>query len=100
MPYAAKVIGLGVVAKAVVITTVIMILGATTFTQSVILVVISATTTGIFGLLIVLIQTRADRETHRKLDHVESTTQESITQAKDEVTETITSAVTPNGETK
>jgi cytochrome c biogenesis protein CcdA len=69
--YAAKVMALGVGIKAVIMGTVVTILAATTFLQSVLLVLISATATGVFGLVIVLIQNHAEQRFHRRIDYLE-----------------------------
>lgn len=68
---APKLIALGVVAKAVLMTAVVTILGATTFLESLALILTSATATGIFGLLIVIVQVRGERALHQRMDTIE-----------------------------
>ncbi len=69
--YAAKVMSLGVFAKAVLMASVVTIVGATTFGESLILVLVSASATGVFALLVVLIQVRAERSLHARIDALE-----------------------------
>lgn len=52
--------------------TLVSVLAITAFTQSIILVLVSATATGIFGLIICLIQTHSEARLHERLDHLES----------------------------
>lgn len=94
MPFAAKVIIPGVFAKAVLMATLVTILAVTSFVQSVILVLVSATATGIFGILIVIIQIHSERGLHERMDKLEETTQVAVTQAKEEVTSTVQEQVT------
>lgn len=70
--YAAKVMGIGVMFKAIVMGTLVSILAVTSFVQSVVLVLVSATATGIFGLIIVLIQVHSERALHERMDRVET----------------------------
>lgn len=81
---------------------IVEILGVSSFGKSIILVLVSATATGIFGLLIVLIQTHAEKGLHERMDKIE----DRVTEAKQEViaetakTITETAAQTNNEETK
>ncbi len=70
--YAAKVMALGVFIKAILMVAVVTTVAATTFGQSLILVLVSACATGVFALLVVLIQTRSDRRLHERLDRLET----------------------------
>lgn len=72
MPYAAKVVTLGVMLKAIVIGTLVSLLAVSAFGKSIILVLVSATATGVFGILIVLIQTHFEARIHERLNAVES----------------------------
>jgi Flp pilus assembly protein protease CpaA len=72
MNYASKVMTLGVLVKAVLISALVTVLGATTFLQSIILVLVSAAATGVFALLVVLIQTHSERAMHERIDKLES----------------------------
>lgn len=92
--YATKVISLGVIGKAVLMGTLVTLLAATSFTQSIILVLVSATATGIFGVLIVTIQVHSERVLHSRMDRLEESTQIAVTQAKKEVTSTVQEQVT------
>jgi hypothetical protein len=69
--YAAKVITAGVMVKAVLMATVVELLAIGGFGRSIILVLVSATATGIFGLIIVLVQTHAEAGLHQRLDSLE-----------------------------
>jgi hypothetical protein len=96
--YAAKVMGIGVAFKAVIMATVVSFLAAetnTTFAQAVFLVLISATATGIFGLIIVLIQTHAEKGLHQRIDYLETKANviDSTTQQTKTTTEEVASAV-------
>jgi len=55
--------------------TVVSLLAATAFWQSLVLVIVSATATGIFGILIVIIQTHSEKAIHARLDQLERQTQ-------------------------
>lgn len=88
MPFAAKAISLGVIGKAILMGTLVSVLAVTSFTQSIILVLVSACATGVFGLIIVLIQTHAEKEMHRRLDGLERKTK-----SIDRKADTITTAV-------
>jgi ABC-type bacteriocin/lantibiotic exporter with double-glycine peptidase domain len=72
MSFASKVITGGVFAKAILMGTLVTIIAATSFYQSVILVLVSATATGIFGILIVIIQTHSERAIHARIDALDS----------------------------
>jgi Flp pilus assembly protein TadB len=71
MPFAAKVIGPAVALKAILMGVLVTLLAAAGFVQSLILVLVSATATGIFGIVIVVIQTHSERNLHRRLDTLE-----------------------------
>lgn len=113
MPYPAKIMTIGVLFKAVVMGTLVTILAATSFAQSIILVLVSATATGIFGMVIVLIQARSERGIHDRISDVENqianqgnAIQTQNTELKRrasdlaESTKQIKEAVTPTEETK
>lgn len=93
MSFATKVIVPGVVGKAVLMGTLVSVLAVTSFGKSLILVLVSATATGIFGILIVLIQVHSERAIHKRMDKLEESTQTAVTQAKDEVTSKTDEAV-------
>lgn len=105
MPYPAKIMATGVVFKAVIMATLVTVIAATTFIQSIILVLVSATATGIFGLVIVLIQVHSERGLHERINKMETQidtkSDEIKTQASDiaEKTQQIAEVVTPNEET-
>lgn len=69
--FAGKVITAGVVTKGIIMGSLISILAIADFTESLILVIVSATVTGIFGLLICLIQVRAEKGIHTRMDFLE-----------------------------
>lgn len=92
MGYGAKVISLAVALKAVLMASVVTLLASTTFGQSLILVLVSATATGIFGVLIVLIQVRSERNLHARLDTLERRAAERMDTLPAEVATTITEA--------
>lgn len=68
MSYGAKLVTAAVGAKAVLMSAVVTVLGATTFLQSLALVLVSATATGVFGAVIVIVQARAERALHDRMD--------------------------------
>jgi hypothetical protein len=72
MSYAAKVVTLGVMFKAIVMGLLVSLLAVTAFDRSIILVLVSATATGIFGILIVLIQTHSEARLHMRIDALET----------------------------
>lgn len=87
MSYAAKVVTVGVMLKAIVMGTLVSLLAVSAFGKSLILVVVSATATGIFGILIVLIQTHSEARIHERLNAVEdqiNTKSEEIQTKQDE----------------
>lgn len=71
----------GVTLKALLMTSVVLLLGATTFLESLALVLVSATATGVFGLLIVLIQVRSERSLHKRMDTLEVKATDAATKA-------------------
>jgi len=70
--YAGKLITAGVIVKAVLMGTLVGLLAASDFLDSLALVLVSATATGVFGILIVLIQVKAERGLHERMDKIES----------------------------
>lgn len=94
MSFASKVIAGGVFVKALIMGILVALLATTTFERSIVLVLVSATATGFFGILIVLIQVHSERNIHRRIDALETTTTDVVTQAKDEVTTKTDEAVT------
>lgn len=109
IPYAAKVMSIGVVFKAIVMSTLVTVLAATTFGQSIILVLVSATATGIFGLIIVLIQVKSEQHLHDRVNQMEkqinvkanqitAKTEEAVQATKEvkEQTQVIADVVTPS----
>lgn len=72
MSYATKVVTLGVSLKAILMGVAVSLLAVTAFEKSIILILISASATGIFGILIVLIQTRSEARIHERLNTVEN----------------------------
>lgn len=97
--YGAKVLAAGVAAKAVVMSALVTLLAATAFWQSLVLVIVSAVATGIFALLVVLIQTHSERELHGRIDRLEQRTVTKVEKKIDEQTKTIVEHVsTANGE--
>lgn len=74
MPFAAKMVTAGIMGKAVLMATAVSVLVASaTFAESLILVIVSATATGIFGLLIVFVQVHSERNLHERIDRLEET---------------------------
>lgn len=71
MGFGAKVITAAVIVKAVLMASIVTLVAATTFAQSIVLVLISAAATGVFGIAIVLIQVHSERTIHRRLDILE-----------------------------
>lgn len=69
--HGAKVIGAGVIAKAVLMGVLVTVLAVEPFLESLALVLVSACATGIFGLVIVLVQVHAERELHGRMDRLE-----------------------------
>lgn len=94
MSFAGKIVTLGVIAKALVMGIMVSLLAVTSFEKSIVLVVVSATATGIFGILIVLIQIHSERAIHRRIDSLEIKTEEAKEEVKAQVIES-----TSNGET-
>lgn len=92
--FAAKVITLGVVFKALLMGIIVEVLALTSFQRSIILVLVSATATGIFGILIVLIQVHSEKQIHDRIDQV----QEQIDIKSDEIKQQATTIA--NGESK
>jgi hypothetical protein len=72
MSFASKAVSAGVAAKALLMGALVSLLGATTFADSIVLVLVSATATGVFGIIIVLIQTHSDAAVHRRLDELQA----------------------------
>lgn len=99
MPFAAKVIIPGVIGKAVLMATLVTVLAITSFAQSIILVLVSATATGLFGILIVIIQVHSERSIHNRIDRLEDVTQKQTDDAVKKVSQQITEAIS-NGESK
>jgi hypothetical protein len=71
MSYGAKVMVIGVSVKAVLMSAVVTVLAATSFQQSLILVIVSATATGVFALLAVIIQTHSAQGMYERLERLE-----------------------------
>lgn len=71
MPFAAKVIAPAVAIKALLMGVLVTVLAAAGFVQSLILVLVSATATGVFGIVIVVIQTHSERNLHHRMDVLE-----------------------------
>lgn len=106
MSYAAKVVTLGVMLKAIIMGTLVSLLAVSAFGKSIILVLVSATATGIFGILIVLIQTHSEARIHERLTAVESQIETKSNEiqekqdqaadiAADKVVEKVTEAIQP-----
>jgi hypothetical protein len=72
LSFATKMITTGVLIKAVLMGAAVSLLAVTSFEKSVALVLISASATGIFGIIIVLIQTHSEARLHDRIDHLES----------------------------
>ena len=70
--FAGKVMGLGVIVKAILMVAVVTTIGATTFGESLVLVIVSACATGAFALLVVLIQTHSEQRIHERIDKLEA----------------------------
>jgi divalent metal cation (Fe/Co/Zn/Cd) transporter len=99
MSFSAKLISAGVIGKAILMGVLVSVLAVTSFEKSIILVLVSACATGIFGIIIVLIQTHAEAGLHQRIDSLEGKTDALDTKA-DVITEKATnieSAVTPEG---
>jgi hypothetical protein len=80
----------GVIGKAILIGVLVEVLALTSFTRSIILVLVSAAATGIFGIIIVVVQTHAEANLHRRIDALEGKADTVIEKA-----DVIESAVTP-----
>jgi low affinity Fe/Cu permease len=96
--YAAKLISAGVAVKAVLMGVLVSIVAAsTTFTESIVLVLVSALATGAFGIIIVLVQTHAERAMHKRLDNLEAKADTAADRATvaAEKTEKIAEAIAP-----
>lgn len=63
---------IGVTFKAILMAGIVTLLAATSFAQSVILVLISATATGIFGIVIVIIQMKSDKGIHDRINEIQT----------------------------
>lgn len=50
---------------------IVTLLGVTPFEQSLILILVSASATGVFGLIIVLIQVHSEKALHERMDTLE-----------------------------
>lgn len=100
--FASKMIASGVLFKALLMGILVSLLAVTSFEKSVALVLVSASATGIFGIIIVLIQTHSEARLHKRIDLLEGKADkiDSATTTTLEKTETIEQAVTPNGESK
>lgn len=101
--YGAKLITAGVAAKAVLMGVLVSLLAVAPFVESIVLVLVSACATGIFGLIIVLVQVRAERELHGRMDRLEEKADTAAIAADTAATtaDTIAKAVgaeTPSGE--
>jgi hypothetical protein len=83
MSFASKVVTGGVAAKALLMGTLVTILGATSFGQSVLLVLVSATATGIFGILIVLIQVHSEKALHERINDLENKANEAVAKTQE-----------------
>lgn len=96
--YGAKVITAGVLLKAVLMGTLVSLLAVAGFEASLILVLVSACATGVFGILIVLIQTHSEKGLHERMERLEQTGSRIEAQAGEAtaVAQTIADAVTPN----
>jgi hypothetical protein len=98
--YSARLVAAAVAAKAALMGVLVSILASSApFAEAVVLVLISAAATGVFGIVIVLVQTHAEAAMHRRLDKLEEqagTAAQAATVAA-EKTQQIVEAVTPNG---
>lgn len=71
---------------------IVTLLAATSFVQSIILVLVSATATGIFGIIIVLIQMKADAGIHARINEIQDqidTKSDEIKQQAESIAETV-----------
>lgn len=95
--FPARVITGAVFLKALTMGILVSLLGATTFVQSILLVLVSATATGIFGILIVVIQVHSERSLHYRMDHLEERATEIVTKSDivKEQTQVIAEKVAP-----
>lgn len=99
--YGAKVITAGVALKAALMGTLVSVLAVAPFVESLVLVLVSAAATGVFAVLVVLIQVHSERNLHERLDWLEGAA-DRLEQKADEVkatTETVAEAVTPDRRT-
>ncbi len=97
LSYAAKVISAGVAVKAVLMGVLVSILAVTSFTKSIVLVLVSALATGVFGVMIVLKKAHAERSLHVRLDRLEDKATEAAqaSTVAAEKTQVSVDAVTP-----
>ena len=95
--YGAKVITAGVAFKAVIMGLFVSLLAIAPFFESLILVLVSACATGVFGLLIVLVQSHQDRAIHERMERLEGSASRIEAQAGEAtaVAQTIAEAVKP-----
>lgn len=98
MSYGAKMMAAGVGVKAVVMAGVVTLLAATTFWESVVLVLISAIATGCFAIVVVMVQARSERSLHDRLDRLERQTTVSVARKLEEQTKTIVESVEQAGQ--
>lgn len=98
--FAAKVIMAAVVAKALLMGILVsQVVAEANFAQSLILVVVSATATGIFGVVIVLVQAHSEREMHARIDQLEGKADKVVetTQATAEAVDALPTDRPPKG---
>lgn len=93
MSYSAKVLTAGVTVKAVLMSALVTLLAATAFWQSVVLVAVSAAITGVFAVLVVVVQVHAEKALHSRLDRLEDRTRTTVERRLEEQTKTIVESV-------
>jgi len=96
--YGAKVLAIGVTVKAVLMSLMVTLLAATAFWQSLVLVVVSAAVTGIFAVLVVVVQANAERSLRARLDRLEHRTVATVQQSLEQQTKAIVESVAGQGE--
>lgn len=91
--YGAKVLAVGVTVKAVLMAAILTLLADAAFWQSIVIALVSATATGVFAVLVVVIQIHSERTLHDRIDRLERQTKTAVQTKLDEQTRTIVETV-------
>lgn len=78
LSFQSKMVTAGVMGKALLMGILVSLLAFSSFEKSVILVLVSATATGIFGIIIVIVQSHFAREIHDRIDAMEDRTKQTV----------------------